>query len=213
MNKYLFLYREISRGQSVLRAFLNYRLCTETLVGSVIDIGGGGSDQYISFMKKQKDIKFKTFDVKVGDTIDFETDSLPIKNESFDTVLFLNVMEHIYNHQHIANEVVRITKVDGKLLGFVPFLMWYHPDHRDFFRYTHEALEKIFTDTHAKDIQIEPISMGPFIAATHIMLLSFPRIVRPVIFTFNYLLDIVYLTFRPTNVGKYPLGYFFTVKK
>ncbi len=143
MKKYLFVLKEIWRGKSILRAASNFQLRDIELKGKTIDIGGGRGEKYVSFIKRSTDVEFQTFDLKNGDFVDFEKDQLPAEDNTYDSVLFLNVMEHIFNHQHIANEVMRITKPGGQMIGFVPFLMWYHPDHKDFFRYTHEAIEII----------------------------------------------------------------------
>lgn len=213
MSRFIFTSKEIWKGKSVTRAFLNYRLQKETLQGRVIDIGGGKSADYISFMNRAEGIEFKTFDVKSGEKIDFEKDALPAKEDSYDTVMFLNVMEHIFNYQHIANEIVRIVKPGGKLIGFVPFLMWYHPDHRDFFRYTHEALEIIFRKSGVHDIHIEPIAHGPFTAAAQMTTQSLPRIFRIFVFAISYLTDKLFLSLRSHNKGKYALGYYFVICK
>lgn len=199
--------------KSVLRAYFNQRLAMESLTGKTIDIGGGRDADYISFMTRTSDVSFETFDMKAGAMIDFETDRLPAADGVYDTVLFLNVMEHIFNHQHIANEVVRITKSGGKIIGFVPFLMWYHPDHRDFFRYTHEALQVIFTNAGASKIEITPIAPGPFTAAAHMIVQSFPRVLRPIVFAPFYALDVVFRTARPGRNEVFALGYFFKLTK
>lgn len=200
-------------GKSVTRGLLDFRLAQETLRGSVIDIGGGTNPAYISFMNRESGIKIQSFDVKVGATTDFETDVLPASTDQFDTVLFLNVMEHIFNHQHLAGEVVRIVKPGGQLIGFVPFLMWYHPDHKDFFRYTHEALEIIFTKAGGQNIEIEPIAYGPFTAAAHLMILSLPKTIRVPLYLPLFALDWVFLKLRPGQGDKFALGYFFTMTK
>jgi len=208
-----FILNELWQGKSVLRAYLNNRLAEEILKGAVIDIGGGKNADYLAFMKRDEPVVFKTFDVKAGDTaVNFETDRLPADDGTFDTVLFLNVMEHIFNYQHIANEVVRITKPEGRLIGFVPFLMWYHADHRDFFRYTHEALETILATAGAKSMQIEMIGGGPFIAAAHMVLQSFPRFLRPVLFLKFYIADWLYKKLKGSGARPYALGYIFIVR-
>lgn len=213
MQKFLFIAREVWIGKSVLRAFLNYRLKDEILEGKIIDIGGGGGEKYISFVKRRDGAEFKTFDLKVGNQVDFETDDLPAASGSFDTVLFLNVMEHIFNYQHISNEVVRILKPGGRLIGFVPFLMWYHPDHRDYFRYTHEALYKILHAAGANEVVVEPVGMGPFMAAAHMTLLSFPKYFRLLPFCLLYGMDVLYVNLKRNGENKYALGYFFTLTK
>jgi SAM-dependent methyltransferase len=208
-----FICGELWRGKSVLRAYLNQRLKTETLRGKTIDIGGGKNADYISFMKETDNCELVTFDNKSGATVDFETDRLPAEDGAYDTVLFLNVMEHIYNHQHISREVLRIVKPGGQLVGFVPFLMWYHADHRDFFRYTHEALEKILERAGATNYKIEMIGAGPFIAASHMVLQSFPRVLRVPLFLFHWTLDSIYQRLKGSGARPYALGYLFTVTK
>lgn len=212
MKDFIFIIKEIAKGKSVTRAYLNLRLSQDVLKGDTIDIGGGKNADYLSFMKKDGSVSFKTFDMKAGATTDFEKDQLPAIDGQFDTVLFLNVMEHIYNYQHIAKEVVRITKKEGQLIGFVPFLMWYHPDHHDYFRYTHEALEKIFTQVGATTILIEPIARGPFIAACQMALQSFPKILRVPVFLVFIFLDKIFLLLRPSHGERYALGYYFKIK-
>ncbi len=205
--------KEISRQKSVTRALLNDRLRHETLRGVTIDIGGGKDASYLPSITKAADVVFTTFDVKAGAHINFETDALPAASNVYDTVLFLNVMEHIFNHQHLAQEVVRITKVGGTVIGFVPFLMWYHPDHHDYFRYTDEALQKIFTAAGATKITIEPIAHGPFTAAAQMITQSFPRLLQPVVFTLFYGMDSLYLWLRPKRGRNFALGYYFVLKK
>ncbi len=210
---FLFVFRSIASGKSVTRSLLNDRLRQEELVGLTIDIGGGKDATYLPSMPKASRVEFSTFDVKAGALINFETDPLPSADGVYDTVLFLNVMEHIFNHQHLANEVVRIVKPGGKVIGFVPFLMWYHPDHHDYFRYTHEALEKIFTAAGVSKIHVEPIAYGPFTAAAQMITQSFPAILAPVTFTLFYAMDCVYLRLRPSRGRNFALGYFFVLKK
>jgi len=213
MSRFLNITKGLLEGKSITRILLNDRLKSETLIGNTIDIGGGRNADYISFMPKAEDVNFLSFDIKNGAEIDFEKDSLPSKNGAYDTVLFLNVMEHIFNYQHIANEVTRIVKPGGQLLGFVPFLMWYHPDHSDFFRYTHEALEKIFNTAGATSCKIEVVGAGPFLAAAQMVIQSFPKILRPVVFGFIYTFEKLYQLGKGKNAREYALGYYFKVEK
>lgn len=204
---------EVSGGKSVTRAYLNFALLKEELKGKTIDIGGGRKSSYLSFIPRKEGVTFETFDLKSGNNVNFETDTLPAVDNSYDTVLFLNVMEHIFNYQHIANEVVRITKNDGQLIGFVPFLMWYHPDHSDFFRYTDESLRKIFECAGARCTEIIPIEEGPFIASFQMFNLSLPLFLRPVFLIIFYGLDWLYFMLRRPLRNKYVLGYLFKISK
>lgn len=213
MKKYLFVLKEIWKGKSITRGYLNFQLLSTELKGKTIDIGGGRGEEYVSFIRRSSDVEFQTFDPKSGDFVDFEEDRLPADENRYDTVLFLNVMEHIFNYQHIANEVMRITKPGGQMIGFVPFLMWYHPDHKDFFRYTHEAIEIICERAGAKEIKVEPTACGPFVAAAQMMMLSFPRVLRPFVFTPMYLMDELFYLIKGSRTTRYALGYVFICSK
>lgn len=215
MKEFFFLQKNILKRQSILRAYLNHHLSSIKLAGKTVDIGSGsGWLKTTELFKKESDFSYQAFDLKVGTNIDFEKDALPVESNLYDTVLFLNVMEHIFNYQNIANEVMRIVKPNGQMVGYVPFLMWYHPDHSDFFRYTDEAIEKIFTEAGASDIEIIPNRCGPFVAANQMMNLSVPLFVRPIIFSFSYLLDRIYFLLKGNeSESRYVLGYLFICRK
>ncbi len=213
MSDFTFLCGEIFKGKSVIRAYYNARLKKDTLDGSVIDVGGGKNADYLSFMKRAENVRFETFDQKAGAQIDFEINALPAATGAYDTVLFLNVMEHIYNHKYILSEVYRITKPGGQLIGVVPFLMWYHPDYKDFFRYTHEALERIFAECGITEYTIEPLARGPFTAAAQMIMQSLPMFTRLPVFLFFHGLDSVFLFLRPKNGARYILGYYFKIRR
>lgn len=208
-----FLLKRICRGESVLRAFLNDRIQHCVIAGKTIDIGGGQGDDYISFIKRESNTEFQTFDQKSGNMVDFESDKLPFEDYNFDTVLLLNVMEHIFNYQHLSNEVFRVTKSGGTMIGFTPFLMRYHGDPNDYFRYTGTALKNILEKSGWSKIKIEPIGMGPFMAALHQFLRSFPKILRVPLFLLFYGLDKIFVKLRPHATSQYVLGYYFKTLK
>lgn len=213
MKKFTFILKGIGSGKSLMRSFMNFYLSLLVLKGKTIDVGGGKGEDYISFVNRAEGTTFETFDLKNGNLVDFEKDKLPADDSTYDTVLFLNVMEHIFNYQHIANEVVRIVKPGGQLIGFVPFLMWYHPDHSDYFRYTHEALNNILASAGAQTIKVQSVAHGPFIASLQMTSQILPRIITVPFFIIAYVLDMMYLKIKPDFKGRYSLGYLFIVSK
>jgi len=213
MKEYIFIAKQLLKGRSVLRSYLNLSVAKHTINGRTIDVGGGGGVECLDTFQVSPDAVIEHFDKKTGQNINFEIDALPAQSDSYDTVIFLNVMEHIFNYKHIANEVVRITKPGGQLIGYVPFLMWYHPDHSDFFRYTDEALQKIFTTAGAASIEIEKNVKGPFTICAHMTMSLVPRILRPLYFLPLYLLDELFLKFQNNPDERHVLGYLFVIKK
>jgi len=88
--------------------------------------------------------------VDISDNCDFkcnlETESLPFEDNSVETIFCFNVLEHIYNHKNVINEVYRVLKPNGKFYISVPFLLNKHADPYDFFRYTDTTLDRLHSE-------------------------------------------------------------------
>jgi len=208
MPNFPYIFKSLLQGKTLVRTVLEYRLTQIELKGEVIDLGSGNPNQYTGFIKRAPDTKINFFDQKIGNPVDFEKDQLPLADKFYDMVIFLNVLEHIYNYQHILKEIKRIKKDDGTLIFFVPFLKWYHADPNDYFRYTHQALHKIFTDTGYRDIKIEPLYLGPYSTAFDMILPTLPRIIRPIMYWPSHVIDILFRKLRPGGAKRYVLGYY-----
>lgn len=66
--------------------------------------------------------------------------SLPFRDASFDTLLLLDVLEHLPDPQAALAEVARVLAPGGRLLLTVPFLYPIHDDPHDYQRYTRNGL-------------------------------------------------------------------------
>ncbi len=196
------------RGQSIARILMNEALAHETLRGTVIDIGGGRSPNYFDFLQRADGVQIETVDASLSG-IDFETDPLPFSDAYADTILLCNVLEHIYEHKFLLLQVHRVLKKEGHLIGFVPFWVGYHPDPHDFFRYTNEALERMLTEVGFKKVIIKRIGRGPILANFNTIVLSVPRIFRPLLFICYASSDWLFVHMRPQSVLRNPLGFLF----
>lgn len=212
MTNFFHTLSHLFRGQTMLRILMNRALGDETIRGKVVDIGGGRNPDYFEYFKKVGHPAIEALDGSLSG-IDFEKDALPHEPHSVDTVILCNVLEHIYNHKHLLSEINRIMKNGASLIGFVPFMVGYHPDPHDYFRYTPEALRKIFGETGFKDVRIQPIGNSPILANFNTLVLSVPRIVRPLMYLWYRPLDIVFGLLRPRSRERNPLGYIFVVTK
>jgi SAM-dependent methyltransferase len=201
--------RCLFKGQSLLRIRMNTMLASHRLHGKVIDIGGARSPDYFSYFMKDADVQIEAVDGMISN-IDFETDSLPYSSHSADTLVCCNVLEHIYNHQHLLLEMNRVLKPGGVLIGFVPFWIGYHPDPKDYVRYTHEGLRRILLDAEFSDIEIHPLKVSPVLANFNTIVLSFPRILRPGLYVWYSLFEFFFRVLRPDSLERNPLGYVFT---
>jgi len=101
---------------------------------------------------------------------DFDLDvcQIELPDASFDCVICLEVLEHVADPFAAAQELQRILRPGGALVLTVPFLNGYHghpkstsathDDFPDYWRFTHQGLEKLFVDLH--DLEITPLN-GP----------------------------------------------------
>lgn len=68
---------------------------------------------------------------------------LPIKSNAINTVLLLDVLEHIDNSDMLLREVCRVLKSDGRLIMRVPFLYPLHDEPRDYIRVTRHGFRAL----------------------------------------------------------------------
>ncbi len=210
--------RQIAAGKTPLRALMNIALSEHTLTpGVVVDLGGGNNPSYLGYLKGVSEVTFKNIDIQYGEgearAIDFETDTLPYEDNSIDQILMLNVLEHIYNHVFFAQQACRILKPGRTVIGFVPFLINYHADPHDYFRYTHEALERIFQTAGFSQVDIRPLGGGPFMLNFNTLASFVPRHPLLLVWPFYYALDKLVLAIRPALRKRFPLGYLFILTK
>lgn len=85
---------------------------------------------------------------------------LPFKDSSFDAVLAMSVLEHVPRPWLAVEEIRRILRSGGLVLGYVPFMYPYHADasFHDYYRFTGEALHSLFDRFDS----IEIISAGGY---------------------------------------------------
>lgn len=69
--------------------------------------------------------------------------SIPFASGTFDTVLLLEVLEHVRDPDRVLQEIARVLKPAGRLLLSTPFLYPLHDAPHDYRRYTEYGLRQI----------------------------------------------------------------------
>ncbi len=96
--------------------------------------------------------------------ISADAENLPFKNNSIDTILLTEVLEHIPHPQKAIKEMYRVLKNSNYLILTVPFMLGEHQLPFDFFRFTKEALRKILIENNFDITLLEPYTNnGPTI--------------------------------------------------
>jgi SAM-dependent methyltransferase len=190
--------------------------------GKLLDLGCGK----IPFFVVYRDLTSDVVCVDWANTqhpnphIDFEADlnaPLAFADNSFDTILLSDVLEHIYYPEQLWREMGRILKPGGKLLLNVPYMYWIHEEPFDFFRYTEFALKNFASQAKLNIIHFQALG-GAFEVMTDIIgknLLRVPLVGR----TLSVILqDIAFGFFRQRSrhnnqLNRFPLGYFLVAQK
>lgn len=208
--------KQLARKKSLLRSLMNLEARNYEVYGKVLDLGGGKNPTYFNFLKVKEGTKILNLDginEEGKGKIDFEKDSLPFADGSADCLMAFNLLEHIYDYRRLLKEGARVLKNGGMFIGFVPFMINYHPDPNDYFRYTNETLKKIFTEAGFSNMKIKAVGIGPLAVNFNILAPFLPVFLRCILFPFYYCADKIILKFRPKMTERYPLGYFFEMKK
>ena len=209
----LTLIREMLAGKDLYRTLMNIECRRFVLEGDVLDLGSGvGRASYHRFFKN-KDARIISLDGQ-HDTINFEKDSLPYEKESIDSVLLFNLLEHVYHYTFLLKEIRRVLATGSHVIGAVPFLVGYHADPRDFFRYTSDALQNIFQEAGFKNVEIVILGIGPMSAGYSQIEFLIPRIIKIIILPAVLFFDRFVLSLiSKVNREKFALGLFFNVSK
>lgn len=140
--------RKITRPR--LRSFLK----THSTNGRVLDIGGGRTDTNHSYESLYPNRFIVDIDAKRQPDIVGDAHELPIEDESFETILCTEVLEHLHTPEQAISEMYRVLKPGGKLILTTRFMYPLHDVPHDYFRYTKYGLEHLFRDW--LNVTVEP---------------------------------------------------------
>lgn len=120
-------------------------ICRSNLV---LDCGCGRRPEYFPNVVNYEIVDYDTTDIiGVGER-------LPFKDNSFDAVISIAVLEHVRDPFICAQEISRVLKPDGELYCSVPFLQPYHGYPHHYFNSTHQGIRRLFED----HLEIENVS-------------------------------------------------------
>lgn len=121
--------------------------------GNLLDVGCGKMPYKDYILKNSSITKYTGIDIetallydqKVKPDFTWDGNTLPFENESFDTVIATEVLEHCPDPFIIFNETNRVLKKNGVFFFTVPFLWNLHEVPHDEFRYTPFSLNRMLT--------------------------------------------------------------------
>lgn len=206
------------RNNSLCRILQLWEIKKFNLKGDILEIGSSktSKNSFTKSLKVKKDQicdfadKFEKNSIK----IDLEK-KLNIKSFKYKNIICFNVLEHIYDTGNAVNEISRIMKKKGILIGSTPFLYRVHGAPNDYLRFTSQFLEKKLNKSF-RALKVIPLGYGPFTAAYVIIFdyLKMIPLLTNIVLTLTIIIDFFLNIFIKTELKKlYPIAYFFTANK
>lgn len=123
-------------------------LITRHANGIVLDCGAGLRNSYFAHVVNYEIVAYDSTDV-LG-----VAECLPFKDDSFDAVISLNVLEHVKDPFRAAQELMRVLKPGGELMCCVPFLQPLHGYPHHYYNMTHQGLLNLFEGMSDRSIDV-----------------------------------------------------------
>ncbi len=118
--------------------------------GDVLDIGGKKNNTRSRFTPPLETVQSWTvinIDAAVQPDITASADNIPLKDQSADTILMTELLEHVPNPEAVLKESARLLKSGGQAYITMPFLNQVHADPHDYTRWTADHLREKITQS------------------------------------------------------------------
>jgi len=187
--------------------------------GLLLDLGCGNVPYYEIY----KDNVIDNVCVDWGNSLhknpylDIEADlnkPFPFEDDSFDSILCADVLEHIAEPHQFINEIGRVLNPGGNAIIMVPFLYWLHEEPHDYFRYTKHALKHLVEKSG-----LEVLELNEYGLYSDVLLDIFSKGLPRSILAYRFILAMKWFfksIFKYLNhkIGKrFPLGYIMVLSK
>jgi SAM-dependent methyltransferase len=110
--------------------------------GVVLDVGAKASP-YRTHVPAERYLRLDIDAAKQPD-ICCDVHDLEWHGDPFDTVLAIEILEHLYDPQRAVDRVHSVLKTGGVCILSTRFIYRYHPDPHDFYRFTWDSLRYLF---------------------------------------------------------------------
>lgn len=157
---------------SYLRAAQDRALRRLTLSGEVLDLGGDSRSAYQRMFGGSFRITTLNLDQSALPHIVHDLERpLPIPDETYDHVLLINILEHIYHDRQLVSEASRVLRDNGTVIIAVPFLYPIHVSAatHDYRRFTADALRRECISADLDVLHVEVLGTGVFSAAASLI--------------------------------------------
>jgi SAM-dependent methyltransferase len=119
------------------------------------------------------------FGYNVADTLYYEGDRWPTRDDSFDVVLATETLEHVADPAVFLAETQRCLRPGGRLILTVPFAARWHYIPHDYWRFTPSGLAQLLGKAGFQDVAVFARGNEITVACYKVMALILPLLLSP----------------------------------
>ncbi len=206
------------KSYSIIRGEEYKKLSQLELDGNILDVGGSKHSKYHQLIKGKN--KFTVINLDKNCEPDFFVNiekKFPFKDGQFDHAICLNVLEHVYEFEHVISEQLRCIKPNGSIVIATPFMYHIHGSPDDYMRYTASAYRRVAEKLNCTISRIDPIGYGFFSLGSQCTGEALPTnilrtVVRSTAIFLDKSLNKISKKYRKLT-NRIPLGYFVVLQK
>ena len=156
--------------------------------GRALDIGAGSlafAAEFASYFTSYTSLDYEVRSQRLG--VQGDGQRLPFAANTFDTLISVDVLEHVPHPWEMLAEIERVLAPGGCAILVTPFFFWAHEEPADFYRLSKYGLALL-----CRELELEVVSMEPtcgFIASLGLLgtvaitrlLHRWPAVLRPVL--------------------------------
>ena len=123
--------------------FLQAEIARQQPEAWILDVGAGRGDFADLFGERTNYIALDIYPYPEVDLVCDLSLTNPFQPGTFDAILLMNVLEHVYDGRALVSTLGDLLKPGGRLIIAIPFMVKMHQVPVDFARYTHYALQRL----------------------------------------------------------------------
>lgn len=222
IKEYLYIMKYTFFKNSLNRIFQQIYAEKKIANGTIVEFGAeaGSVKNFTNFIKLEKFNKIiycDKFPKKSETLIEDLEKKLSLADNSLDSIIVFNVLEHVFETKNAFLEINRCLKINsGIIIGSTPFIHRIHGAPNDYNRYTKQYLEKILDKTNFRNIKVENFGYGPFTAA-YVIIFDYLKLIpflNNILLTICMFLDKFINLFIKTEIKNlYPITICFSAEK
>lgn len=204
---------------TILRNFQILKMSEVKLKGDCIEFGANKNlnQNFFFYSKLYKNSKITFSNIK-SQNKSFKIIDLTKKiifHKHYDRIIIFNVLEHVSNLKVALKNLHKLLKKNGELIGSTPFLYRIHGAPKDYLRFTADFLYQEFRLAGFKNVKINHLGYGPFLASFSIVhgILKFFPFIYQILLLFSVIIDFILINISGNLKKIYPIGFFFILKK